>query len=69
MAQRDQKILFIDDDKNFRNVTAYLLKDEGYKVTVAENSKEGLAQLDAFQPDVILSDLKMPVMDGMEFLR
>ncbi|GAB4310591.1 MAG: sigma-54 dependent transcriptional regulator [Candidatus Sumerlaeia bacterium] len=62
-------ILFIDDDKNFRKVMGYALREQGYEVTAAENGREGLAALQAGRPDLILCDLKMPEMDGLAFLR
>ncbi len=64
-----RRILAIDDDSGVRaNIAAYL-EDSGYTVLEAEN---GVAGLDAFtsgNPDIILVDLWMPVMDGREFLK
>ncbi|MFH0793455.1 MAG: sigma-54 dependent transcriptional regulator [bacterium] len=62
------RILFIDDDNNFRKVIAFALRQYGYEVVTAANGEEGLARLAETLPDVILCDLKMPVMDGMSFL-
>ena len=61
-------ILLIEDDKNFRQVVSYALKQAGYTVVVAPNGQEGLEKLSSERPDVVLCDMKMPVMDGMAFL-
>jgi two-component system NtrC family response regulator len=62
------RILLVDDDKNFRKVTALALEKAGYGVTTAVNGEDGLAVLQTQSPDVILCDLNMPVMDGLTFL-
>ncbi|CAN5499142.1 sigma-54 dependent transcriptional regulator [soil metagenome] len=61
-------ILLIEDDKNFRQVVTYALKQAGYGVVAASNGQEGLDLLSSGKPDVVLCDLKMPVLDGMAFL-
>jgi len=61
-------ILLIEDDKNFRQVVTYALKQAGYAVVSAQNGAEGLEKLASEKPDVVLCDMKMPVMDGMAFL-
>ena len=67
MVERD-RILVIDDEKNMRHMLAVLLKKEGYEVATAGDGKEGLDLAGGTYFDVILCDLKMPVMDGMAFL-
>lgn len=62
-------ILFIDDDKNFRQVMTYSLREEGFDVLAAANGEEGLRQLADRRPEVIVCDLTMPVLDGMGFLQ
>jgi len=64
----EARILLIEDDKNFSQVVAYALKQAGYSVTAAANGRDGLERLEAERPDVVLCDLKMPLMDGMAFL-
>ena len=64
----EKRILVIDDEENMRHMLAVLLEKEGYKVSNAGDGKEGLElALENFY-DIILCDLKMPVMDGMAFL-
>ncbi|HVO84546.1 MAG TPA: sigma-54 dependent transcriptional regulator [Syntrophobacteria bacterium] len=67
MAERE-RILVIDDEKNMRHMLTVLLKKEGYEVATAGDGKEGLDLAGETYFDVILCDLKMPVMDGMAFL-
>src|SRR6266446_5642613 len=64
-----KRILVIEDEKPLREAFALLLKSEGYEVAVAENGKVGLEKISTFTPDVILLDLLMPVMNGVEFLK
>ena len=65
----EKRILVIDDEENMRHMLAVLLEKEGYQVESAANGTEGLdLSLESFY-DIILCDLKMPVMDGMAFLQ
>ncbi len=66
----DQKqILVIDDRWENRAVITNLLEPIGFVVRVAENGKEGLEKMRENHPDLIITDLAMPVMDGFEFLK
>ena len=62
------KILIIDDERSIRNSLGEILSDEGYAVDTAENGAEGLAAAAKTHYDLILCDIKMPGMDGMEVL-
>jgi two-component system response regulator AtoC len=62
------RILIIDDEENMRHMLAVLLEKEGYHVATAADGKEGLELALENFCDIILCDLKMPVMDGMAFL-
>ncbi len=62
-----KKILAVDDDKYMRNLVSGVLSQEGYEVQTAENGVEGLEQLKTFKPNLIISDVLMPEMDGYEF--
>lgn len=61
-------ILIIDDEANMLDMLAASLRKEGYSVVTATNGKQGLELAEAITFDCILCDLKMPVMDGMQFL-
>lgn len=63
------KILVVDDDPEVRMATRDFLSSKGYEVVVAEGGREALRLLDASPPDVVLLDVAMPDMDGMEILK
>jgi two-component system alkaline phosphatase synthesis response regulator PhoP len=60
------KILVIDDEEDIRELLIYNLKKEGYLVLDAENGEKGLAIMRESNPDLILLDVMMPGMDGVE---
>jgi CheY-like chemotaxis protein len=61
----EQKIiLVVDDEPAFREIFSAKLGADGYRVETAENGEVGLAKAMAIHPDLILMDVKMPVMDG-----
>ena len=62
------RVLVIDDDDAVRGAVAEDLKREGYDLHFATNGMEGLRRLQEIDPTVIILDLRMPVMDGREFL-
>ena len=62
-------ILIIDDERAIRNVLKEILTNEGYKVDEAVDGEEGLKKFTAGGYDLILCDIKMPKMDGIEFLQ
>jgi DNA-binding NtrC family response regulator len=64
-----KRILVVDDEKNIRLTLTHALAPEGYVVSSAINGEEALHMLDASPFDLMLLDLKMPGMDGMEVLR
>ena len=61
-------VLVIDDEEAIREAVAEDLKREGYKLVFAENGSDALGQLEQSEPTVIILDLRMPVMDGFQFL-
>lgn len=67
-AVNQKLIMLVDDDPIFRKVTSAYLESQGFKVVEAENGLEALQQLRNNDPDVILCDLSMPVLDGIEFV-
>jgi two-component system nitrogen regulation response regulator NtrX len=62
------RILIIDDERAIRNTLGEILQHEGYKIDTAENGEEGFDKFKKNAYDVILCDIKMPKMDGLEFL-
>ena len=61
-------ILSVDDSKPIRDMVTFTLEPEGYRVVCAENGQAGLDKLRAERPDLIFTDLNMPVMDGIAFI-
>lgn len=62
-------ILVIEDYTDSRTLLSSLLRSRGYKIVEARNGKEGLLQANRVTPDLILMDLAMPEMDGVEATR
>ncbi len=65
----EKTILLVDDEKDIREVLRLPLTDLGYKVLEAENGADALHLFARLQPPVILTDIKMPGMDGLELLQ
>ncbi len=63
------KVLVVDDDPDITELLQYNLEKEGYEVATAENGKEALESAVKFNPDIILMDVMMPVMDGISACR
>lgn len=64
MAGSSGKVLVIDDDVHIRRVVEVKLRSHGYTVITAKNGREGLEAIMTEQPDVVVSDINMPMMDG-----
>ncbi len=64
-----KKILVVDDEESIRELYRAELADEGYEVDLAADGREALRRLDAFRPDLVTLDIKMPGIDGIEVLR
>lgn len=62
------KILIVDDEQHVRQLLSKVLRKEGYEIYTAADGREGLQIFQDNNIDVIISDIKMPVMDGIEFL-
>ncbi len=67
-AANHRLIMLVDDDAIFRNVTNAYLESQGFAVIEAVNGLEALQQLRENQPDLVLCDLSMPLLDGIEFV-
>jgi PAS domain S-box-containing protein len=64
-----QQVLLIDDEEGIRKVMSIALRDAGYVVWIAESGEQGLEIFRRQQPPLVLTDIKMPGMDGIEVLR
>jgi diguanylate cyclase (GGDEF)-like protein len=65
----DKRILVVDDDRNLRKIIQTNLEIAGYDVTTAASGDEALTILDDMQPDLVVLDVMMPMMDGYEVAR
>ncbi|MDP2754853.1 MAG: sigma-54 dependent transcriptional regulator [Nitrospirota bacterium] len=61
-------VLVVDDEPLQRDILKTILEDEGYETYTASSGEEGLRSIKEFNPDVVLTDLKMEGMDGIEFI-
>jgi len=64
-----KKILVVDDNEDNREILVFRLQRLGFEVLVASNGKEAIETASQAKPDIILMDLRMPVMDGWEATR
>lgn len=69
MANNAKKILLVDDEENARSALARILTREGYHVFTAGNGYEALDQLINAPVELVITDINMPEMNGMSFLR
>jgi DNA-binding response OmpR family regulator len=63
------KILVVDDDPDILDAVTMILESQGYQVVTAENGLQGLAKIEAEEPDVMILDLLMPKMDGFALFK
>jgi DNA-binding NtrC family response regulator len=68
-ARTGGRILIVDDEVNARTGLAELLRDEGYSVEVAADGYKALPKIEEFAPDLLLTDLRMPGLNGIELMR
>lgn len=64
-----ETLLIIDDEVSIRDCLTILFEDEGYRVLTAENGQEGLDLFFREKADVVITDLRMPVLDGLDVMR
>ena len=62
------RIVVIDDEVNAAAALETLLREDGYEVSRANDARGGLALMERMDPDIVLTDLRMPGMDGLELL-
>jgi DNA-binding NtrC family response regulator len=69
MAEPKGRILIVDDEANARAALSEILREEGYETETAADGFKALGKLGSFSPDLILTDLKMPGLDGIGLLQ
>ncbi|HEY6547931.1 MAG TPA: response regulator, partial [Vicinamibacteria bacterium] len=68
MTPARARLVVIDDERNAADALGALLRDDGYETQVAYDAEAALRLLEAQEPDLVLTDLRMPGMDGLELL-
>ncbi len=68
MAKAKKHILVVDDEPAWLQILAYILKKKGYEVRGESSAAAALEALKTFRPDMIVSDVRMPDMNGFDFL-
>ena len=69
MAKIDKKILIVEDDKDFLSILQIKFTSEGFSVVTAENGEEGVNVAEKEKPDLILADVLLPQMNGIEMAK
>jgi two-component system, cell cycle response regulator len=69
MTEKRKKILIVEDEDHMLSLLKYNLGKENYDINIAHNGMEGLSEAQKTKPDLIVSDVMMPKMDGFEFCR
>ncbi len=69
MRRSEEKVLLVDDEPNILQLLSTVLEDEGYRILEASNGSEALKQVEKEDPQVVLLDIRMPGMDGLQVLR
>ncbi len=64
--QKNKLILLVDDDPDFLEILSTKLKDQGFNIEIAKNGKEALEKLQHIKPDLIILDVMMPEMNGID---
>jgi two-component system chemotaxis response regulator CheY len=64
-----KKILVVDDSDTMRQMVSFTLREAEFEVVEAENGQDALSKVEGHKLDLILTDLNMPVMDGITFIR
>lgn len=62
------RVLAIDDSRTMRNLLGATLSEAGFEVDLAEDGEDGLRHLASFDPDVVITDINMPRLDGFGFI-
>ena len=68
MAERAARVLIADDDPFTRDILSRFLGERGFETETAADGALALSSIQSFEPDVVLLDIRMPVMDGIECL-
>lgn len=62
------KVLVIEDERMMLKVIEFRLQKDGYEVRIAEDGKEGIKLIESWEPDIIITDIMMPYVSGLEII-
>jgi OmpR family response regulator RpaB len=62
--ENNKKILVVDDEAHIRRVLEVKLKNKGYQILMAKNGQEGIDIINEYHPDIVITDINMPIIDG-----
>ncbi|MFW5886174.1 MAG: response regulator [Bacteroidota bacterium] len=65
----EKKILIVDDSESIREVVNFTLENEGYQVLIGKDGRDAMQHLDGQNIDLVITDLHMPEMDGIELIK
>ncbi len=68
MASEQQRILVIDDNEDIRNLISMVLEKEGHQISTAVDARDGIEKLEAHEIDLVLLDVMMPGISGLDLL-
>lgn len=68
-TKKSIKILVVEDSRTQAEFLRYILEEEGCRVMLAEDGREALGEIDSYKPDIVLTDIVMPEIDGYELCR
>jgi DNA-binding response OmpR family regulator len=64
-----KKVLVVDDEPSITDLVSLILTEKGYEVSIANDGKQGLKQFESVEPDLVITDIVMPDMEGIEFIK
>jgi DNA-binding response OmpR family regulator len=68
-VEKNPKVLIVDDDKNICDLLRLYLEKDGYSVILSHDGEEAVVKFNALKPDIVLLDVMLPVMDGLQVCR
>ena len=63
------KVLIVEDDGDMRGLYCFLLTNKGYQVKAVRNGLEAITEIQAHRPDILVTDIAMPVLSGLDLIR